>query len=128
MSQHYFETTYNGQPVTVTLGWDRPLRHYFMVIQQHALETQGDDQSALGNDRAMDEDENEDDSDGYIYSNLNERDAFSKSLNDYRKVLQTMGIVCPATMFDQVELDQCFSVGNRFVWYQADGSIAAERV
>jgi hypothetical protein len=117
MSQHYFETTYNGQPITVTLGWDRPIRHYFMVIQQHVPESRGDDQSAV-DDGATDED----DDDGILYSNLNQRNAFGRSLDDYRSTLQAMGIVCPGEMFEQVELDKCFSVGNRYVWYRADGS------
>jgi hypothetical protein len=117
MSQHYFETTHNGQPVTVTLGWDRPIGHYFMVIRQHSPEPQGADQNAV-DDGATDED----DDDGILYSNLNEWDAFWKSLDDYRSTLKAMGIVCPGEMFEQVELDECFGVGNRHVWYRADGS------
>jgi len=50
MSQHYFETTYANRPVTVTLGWDRPLGHFFMFIEK--------------NDAAEDEVE-------ILYSNLN---------------------------------------------------------
>lgn len=34
MSRHYFETTYKDHPVTVFLGWDRPLGHYFLVIEK----------------------------------------------------------------------------------------------
>ena len=34
MSRHYFETTYKDHPVTVLLGWDRALGHYFLVIEK----------------------------------------------------------------------------------------------
>jgi hypothetical protein len=33
MSQHLYRTTREGQPISVLLGWDRPIGHYFMVIE-----------------------------------------------------------------------------------------------
>ena len=34
MSQHYFSTKHHGEAITVLLGWDRPLGHYFMVVER----------------------------------------------------------------------------------------------
>jgi hypothetical protein len=84
-------------PVTVLLGWDRPLGHYFLVIE---------------NDRA----------DDYLYSNLNEPYPFDKSLDYYQSKLREFGISVPEVMFEQIKLDVAFNVGNRLVWYEADGS------
>ena len=32
MSHHIFQTALNGRPVTVDLGWDRPLQYVFMTV------------------------------------------------------------------------------------------------
>jgi hypothetical protein len=33
MSQHYFDTTWGSQLISILMGWDRPLQGYFMVIE-----------------------------------------------------------------------------------------------
>ena len=98
MSQHFFETKHNDQKVTVLLGFDRPLGHYFMVVE--ASSGQSDP----------------------IYSNLFQADPFGLSLNDFRKALSELGITVPESMFKQVELDKTLHVGNKVVWHEADGS------
>lgn len=97
MSQHYFTTTHNGDPVTVTLGWDRPLSQYFMSIDP------------------------EDDEGPYIYSYLLEKKPCS-SLDYYKAKLDDLGIQVPLTMFEQVEGDRTFGIGNRCTQHSADGS------
>lgn len=56
----------NGQPVTVSAGWDRPLAYFFMVIE--------------------DADEN------LLYSNLDEANPASLTLAYFQRVLDRFGI------------------------------------
>lgn len=100
MSQHIFHTQHNDKPVTVQIGYDRPLGHYHMVVFEPGQE------------------------DDPIYSNLDQEDAFGMSLDDYRAALSDMGIAVPESMFEQTELDAANRVGNRYVTHQADGTFA----
>lgn len=43
MSQHVFSTTLAGCPVTVMVGWDRPLGYVFMVVELDPLEGEDPD-------------------------------------------------------------------------------------
>lgn len=117
MSNHYFETLYQGQRVRVDLGWDRPLGHHFLVIMK--LELPQAQHASLTKDAFDDEDEYDDE---IVYSNLNEPDAFNLSLGHYRAKLQELGIQVPEAMFEQAALDGRHNVGNRVVTYAADGS------
>lgn len=122
MSQHYFHTTtQSGQPVCVTLGWDRPLGHVFMVVEQ--LRTPPQERSTPP---AFDEDE-DDLGGGLLYSNLQERDAFEKTLDDYRSKLNELGITVPESMFVEVTWDEILRVGTRHVWHRADGTFSEEQ-
>ena len=98
MSQHFFQTKHKDTEVIVQLGYDRPLGHVFMVVQ--AASGQQDP----------------------IYSNLFQVDPFGLTLDDYRRVLADLQITVPDAMFRQVEIDEMYDVGNRVVWYEADGS------
>ncbi|MGM9489619.1 hypothetical protein [Ideonella sp. YS5] len=100
MSQHYFSTHHQGEPVTVLLGWDRPVGHFFLVVER--------------DDPGPDEDD-------YLYLNLDEPDAFDLPLEFFRQKLKDLGIEVPAQMFEQVQLDTDFGIGNRRVIYQPDG-------
>jgi hypothetical protein len=121
MSQHYFNTQQAGNPVKVLLGWDRPLGHYFMVIEKIAAAVATESASAAPQCEDEDDDEDDDYDDGYLYSNLNERDPFGLSLDHFRGVLSELGILVPEQMFEQIEQDKAMRVGNRHVWYQPDG-------
>jgi len=121
MSQHYFNTQQAGTPVKVLLGWDRPLGHYFMVIEKTAAAVASESASTAAQCEGDDDDDGDDD-DGYLYSNLNELDPFGLSLDHFRGVLSDLGIQVPEQMFEQIELDSAMRVGNRHVWYQPDGS------
>lgn len=69
MSQHYFETRYRNQPVTVIIGWDRPLGHFFMFVE-----------------RSYGDVPPEDVSDAPLYSTLDERDqskAFATNMGSH---------------------------------------------
>lgn len=103
MSQHHFRTLHQGSAITVMLGWDRPIGHFFMVIERDAPGKEGDE-------------------DGYLYSNLNESEPFSLTIDDYRRKLAELGIEVPAPMFEQVEMDRAMRIGNCEVWHHADGT------
>jgi hypothetical protein len=96
MSQHYYDTSdSDGNALRVTLGFDRPLGHFFMYVER----------------------ENEEEP---IYSNLHEDNAFSLDLEHYRNVLAELNIELPKSMFEQVTRDEKFLVGNRYVWHKPD--------
>ena len=104
MSQHTYQTEVEGQQVSITLGWDRPLGHFFMQIVGIPQDTSKDAEAEV------------------LYTNLYEPNAFELTLDDYREVLSHMGIEVPASMFEQVELDQKANVGNRIATHNADGT------
>lgn len=116
MSQHYFDTAIGERKVRVVLGWDRPLGHFFMTIEQLAAATVRTEASPAA------EDDEEAEDDGYLYSNLNELNPFGKSLDFFKAKLTELGITAPVSMFEQVRRDEALNVGNRYVWHNADGT------
>ncbi|MGV8399252.1 hypothetical protein ACV33W_08520 [Pseudomonas aeruginosa] len=111
MSQHYFKTAHKGSPITVLLGWDRPMGHFFMVIQKP---------EELIDNAMMVEDED------HLYSNLHEVDPFGKDLTYYRQVLHHFGISVPESMFIEVQRDFETNAGNRFATHLADSSFTEQ--
>lgn len=101
MSQHYFQTEHAGDRITVLLGWDRPLRHFFMVVERTDPKPGQDD---------------------YLYVNLDGPNAFELDLDYFKTKLDELGIVVPVSMFEQVQLDERLQLGNRVVMHQADGT------
>jgi len=97
MSQHIFETSGpEGSPVTVTLGYDRPLNYVFCTV--------------MGPD------------DEIIYSNLDDAGAgiHQQMVDYYRSILEKLGLHVPESMFREVELDQRFQVGDRVEIHSLD--------
>lgn len=109
MSQHCFETHHKGFPITVMLGWDRPLRYFFMTIRKPA--------ELIDNTMKVEDED-------FLYSNLHEEDPFGHSLDYYREVLGHFHIDVPSSMFTEVQKDYAGNVGNRVVKHEADGSFA----
>ena len=107
MSRHYFDTFHKGFPVTVLLGWDRPMNYFFLVIEKP---------TELIDDTMKVE------SDDFLYSNLHEDDPFAHDLDYYREVLRHFQILVPESLFIEVQHDAERNVGNRVVKHQADGS------
>lgn len=118
MSQHCFSTTHAGQRVSVQLGWDRPIGHYFMVIE---WEDSGSAVTPVScpTDSDMDDGTNDD---TLLYSNLDEPEPFGLSLACFRAKLTELGIEVPESMFEQVEIDRRSRTGNRQVWHAVDGT------
>lgn len=94
MSQHIFKTTRAGEPISVLLGWDRPLEYFFLVVEQLSVEN---------NDEI------------YLYSNLDDPGAIDCSLDYFRQKLSELGISVPDSMFIEAESDRKHNVGNRLV-------------
>ena len=98
MSQHIFDTTDSqGNEVTVTMGYDRPLNFVFCTVM-----TRDDD---------------------VIYSNLDDDDAgtHQQEVNYYRSVLEALGVQVPESVFREVAVDQLRRVGNRVVTHNDGG-------
>lgn len=108
MSQHYFSTSLAGRPVTVLLGWDRPLGHLFMVVELDPLDGEVPCEP--------------EDAGLCLYSYLQERDAFTKDQDHYKRKLVELGIQVPEAMWAQVDLDRRMDIGNRWARYAADGT------
>ncbi|WP_348700916.1 hypothetical protein [uncultured Limnobacter sp.] len=92
MSRHFFKTLYQGKPATVLLGYDQPLNGFFMVIEEDGQE--GDE---------------------YIYSNLFDEVSHPSTLEPYRERLNELGIFVPTEMLMEVETDGAARMGNKNV-------------
>ena len=102
MSQHVFESVRGERRVTVCMGWDAPLRHYFMVVTyQHKATTSGSS------------------GEWPIYSNLGDPDieGGTGDIDYYWRKLHTLGIACPRR--DEIDAairaDASLADNNRFV-------------
>jgi hypothetical protein len=103
MSQHIFSTEYKGRSVSILMGWDRPLQGYFMVIE-------------------------ETDREGYLYTNLDDPAVSSnyglpKSLDHFMRKLEEFALSIPERMAQEIKADALSNVGNRYVTYEADGTL-----
>ena len=111
MSQHTFATTYKGRPVSLFMGWDRPLQGFFMVVTR-------DDARECKHE--------------LVYSNLEdllliEFGGLPPVLDPFRDRLALLGIEAPARMIEEIERDALANVGNRHVSYDAEGRAAGKR-
>jgi len=107
MSRHYFKTAHKGFPITVVIGWDRPVNYFFMFIEKPA---------------ELIDDAMKVESEDFLYHNLHERDPFGHDLDYYRSVLHHFQINVPESMFTEVQLDMERHTGNRVADHQSDGS------
>lgn len=127
MSQHFFTTVAviravsdeQNMPVKVTLGYDRPLDGFFMVIEN----------LSSGEFPWLEEDDGDEDDedDGILYSNLFEAESHPQTLERFRQVLGEFSIELPPAMIDEVECDFIDRVGNRAVRHSlVDGAHVRE--
>lgn len=103
MSQHIFNTNWNGKAISVLMGYDRPLDGYFMVIDR------------IQSDQVGDELEDEFENDDYIYSNLFESESHPKSLARYQHKLFELCIDVPVQMLEEIIEDRAQNIGNKRV-------------
>lgn len=106
MSQHRFPAVLvDGTEASVTVGWDRPLQGYFMLIEC-SDRTRGDE--------------------GFVYSNLDDTNlldsfGFSPDLQYFEEKAKAFGIQIPQPVQQAVLLDGEINTGNRWVSYDAQG-------
>lgn len=92
MSQHLFSTSHKEKPITVVIGWDRPLRYHFMYIE---------------NDDAIEE------SNAFLYHNMDDEKSINQPLAYYEQVLKDHAITVPASMIEESREDAENNAGNR---------------
>jgi len=123
MSQHRFETqTSTGRQVEVTIGYDRPLNGFFLVVSAAALDT-----AAMADvyDAADDDD---DDGDVFIYSNLDDvalidLGGLTLDLQYFKSKLALLGITLAPNIEHELQEDRRHRVGNRFCLYDSAGKV-----
>lgn len=96
MSQHILRTSVDGQSLEVQMGWDSPMKWFYLVVSP-----------------VCDDDE----LDNPIYSNLFESDPAAKDLEYYLGVCEKLGITLPDDMVAGVREDQETGAMNRRVEY-----------
>lgn len=122
MSQHQVDAvTKDGQSVTVTVGWDRPLGGYFAMVEKKAVEIEHEDVAV---DVA---DEDEDEESPYVYCNLDDPElaesyGMTKDLDYFVGVLERLGIAVPAQMLEALRQDGQVNRGNLHVRYDDAGN------
>lgn len=97
MSQHIYKTkNAEGQNLTITLGYDRPLDFVFCTIMSQ--------------------------DDAVIYSNLDDDGAGTdqQDANYYRRILEQLGLHVPESVFREVISDQTRRMGNRVEIHGSD--------
>lgn len=104
MSKHIFSSVYEGENVIVELGWDEPLRHYFMQITKVGAAPESHMREAL-----------------YVYNNLSDiaLDGGAEDPIYYWTKLHELGIDCPFSLEIGIELqlDAASGGSNRVVRY-----------
>ena len=101
MSKHMADATHEWRPVQVSVGWDRPLQGFYLLVEYVDL---------------ADDAESE-----YVFPNLSQSNPFPRSLDPCRDELQGLGISIPESMFEQAQLDQHRNVVNRICVHDAAG-------
>lgn len=104
MSKHIFYSVHDGQNVIVEMGWDQPLRHYFMQITKVEVAPQTHVRDAP-----------------YVYNNLSDiaLDGGAEDPVYYWTKLHELGIDCPFSFEIGIELqlDAASGGSNRIVRY-----------
>ena len=99
MSQHFYSTQdAGGTGITIMMGYDRPLGHYFLVVERDGTEDP-------------------------IYTNLRDDGPFHKSLWYYRAKLDELGLAVPSAMYREIDRDQKNNIGNRRVLWDKNGIV-----
>ena len=93
MSQHKVDAHYNNIPVIVLVGWDSPLRRFFLVIG------------------STNEEDLQEENDGYIYtnlldSNLPDGSIHYQSIEYFESILEGLNIEIPDSVWQAVKQDK----------------------
>ncbi len=49
MSQHHFDTEFNGRPVHIQMGWDKPLQGFYMYVEYTDVPEDEDEEFLFNN-------------------------------------------------------------------------------
>lgn len=115
MSQHRFQTqTSSGRKVEVTIGYDRPLNGFFLVVMDANQVDAGD----------------EDDDDVIVYSNLDDVElidlgGLTLDLQYFKNKLAFLGITLAPAIEHELQEDRRQRVGNRVCQYDGAGQVVA---
>lgn len=100
MSQHFFSTTYQGNPVSVCLGWDRPLQGFFMFIEKEGAAEDAEPE--------------------FVYLNLEDpklKIGVHRDITYFVDVLARLEIAVPEKMILEAMKDKKNDTGNRVEQY-----------
>ncbi|WP_298435008.1 hypothetical protein [Ottowia sp.] len=102
MSRHITRSRHDGKPVLVVAGYDRPLGELFLHIIREASDTASREAVET-----------------FVYDSLDEPQKDWTDINILADTLTGLGVQVPASLLEQIYLDQIFNVGNRFVEHPA---------
>jgi hypothetical protein len=100
MSQHYFDTTWGSQLISILMGWDRPLQGYFMVIESP-------------------------ENDEPLWCNLSHEPSHPDILEPFLAILADLNITIPLQMIQEILEDGAKNVGNKQVRHSLEDGIYA---
>lgn len=105
MSQHYLKFFHEPSAceVRVQLGWDRPLRGFYMVALK-------------------DQEDLPDDDDEVVYSNLNDV-GHPSTLSHFRDVSEQLGFPIPDSMWRAAYNDSQLNIVNKQSYYDVSGDL-----
>lgn len=101
MSRHLYDCKWNDQPIQVVVGYDRPLKNFFLHIAWLNESTGAPMAYVSELDLAYDPDD----------------------LHSIRKFLDKVRISTPEPLWTEVAHDAALNVGNRVVRHLSDGSM-----
>ena len=110
MSQHRILTNFQGKPLELILGWDRPLQRFFMSVLPSESEDDDEENASQAEtpfDIAVAEVED------YSLFGLNA----NPTVSAFQEVLARLAIAVPPEVFIEVQKDGDGNVGNRLVRY-----------
>lgn len=99
MSKHLFKTKFHNEPITICIGWDRPLQGYFMFIERPECDQ---------------------DEDRYLYSNLDDEESHPETIDRFLEILRCLNLAVPEPMVKEVLEDGVSNCGNKTVEHRIE--------
>lgn len=103
MSQHYVSTQFNGEDITVLVGWDRPLQSFYLSVYKTGIET-----DECGDEYSVDQPLCE--------------ESMSRDIDVIKNKLVRMKIDMPDQLFHVVKNDMKLNRGNNVSCYTLTGN------
>lgn len=105
MTQRLIFTHHQNKPVTIVMGWDRPMQSYFLMIELDSEES------------------------SFLYSNITDSQLAKKNNGNYFAPVRSLeyfqsilsdqfGLVIPEEFFKLVRDDKANDIGNGFTTYE----------